>query len=313
MLAKKTKDKANLSRALTLPQSTRKLPSYEHPTYVLISPVYNEEQFIGPMIESIVAQTVLPKPWVIVNDGSTDKTAAIIQSYARRYPFIELINLPQHATREPGGEGAVQLAFHLAQAWPHDFLARFDADLEFSPDYIERILFEFAKDETLGIAGGGLYVERNGSLELEKVPHYHVRGGVKMYRRKCLEQIGILSTTMGWDTIDEIYAWKHGWRTRSFFDNRVIHKRPTGNGLSLKEISWQRGKGEYLTWSHPLFVSLKSVKVAATSPTRAIYYVGGFLDCYLKSEKRLQDPTFRRIRRRQQLKRMLTLGISAGK
>jgi hypothetical protein len=130
-----------------------------------------------------------------------------------------------------------------------------------------------------------------------------------MYRRECLEQIETLHTCMGWDTIDEVYAWKHGWKTRSFIENRVIHKRPTGEGLSARDISWRRGQGEYFTWSHPLFVLLKMVKVAATGPTRGLYYLGGFLDCYLEHKERLRDPDFKRIRRKQQLRRLMSAGI----
>jgi len=299
----------NLS-STSLTVNTEKGPAATHqPMYVLISPVHNEEKFIGRMIESIAAQTVLPGHWVIVDDGSTDGTLEIARAYAQRYAFIELICLPKRTTRQPGGEGAIQQAFKVVRSYPYDFLARFDADLEFGTDYIAKILGEFADDEKLGIAGGGLYVEKNGRLVLERVPNYHVRGGLKMYRRRCLEQIGSLCTNMGWDTIDEVYAWKYGWKTRSFFENRVIHKRPTGEGLSARQISWQRGRGEYYTWSHPLFVLLKAVKVAAASPTRGLYFLGGFLECYLKHKERLQDPSFERIRRKQQLRRLLSAGL----
>ena len=308
-LNRKVVDNVN-STSLTAP-TEKGLPVSNQPTYVLISPVYNEERFIGRMIESIASQTILPQHWVIVDDGSTDSTPGIVRFYAQRYAFIELICLPKRTNRKPGGESVIQQVLKVAQSYPYDFLARFDADLEFSPDYIARILSEFSNDKNLGIAGGGLYVEKKGRLVLEKVPNYHVRGGLKMYRRKCLEQIETLHTCMGWDTIDEVYAWKHGWKTRSFIENRVIHKRPTGEGLLARDISWQRGQGEYYTWSHPLFVLLKAVKVSATGPIRGLYYLGGFLDCYLKHKERLWDPDFKRIRRKQQLRRLISAGILA--
>jgi biofilm PGA synthesis N-glycosyltransferase PgaC len=281
-----------------------------HHKYVLISPAYNEERFIARMIETIASQTVLPGHWVIVDDGSTDGTQEIIKLYAQRYPFIERICLPTRRTRKPGGEGAVQQALAVARSYSYDFLARFDADLEFNSDYIARILDEFSRDEKLGIAGGGLYLKaETGRFKLEKVPRYHVRGALKMYRRECLEEIGELCTYMGWDTIDEVYAWKHGWRTRSFSENRVIHRRPTGDGLSKIEIARKRGHGEYYTWSHPLFVLAKAIRVAFASPTSGFYFLRGFLECYRKHEDRLQDSDFKRIRRKQQLRRIISLGI----
>jgi len=277
--------------------------------YILVSPVHNEEKFIGRMIESIAAQTVLPRHWVIVDDGSTDSTPEILRAYAQRYAFVEIISLPKRSTRNPGGEIVIPQAIEVAKSYSYDFLARFDADLEFQPDYVANILAEFSKDERLGIAGGGLYVEKKGRLALEKVPNYHVRGALKMYRRKCLEDIKGLCTYMGWDTIDEVCAWKHGWKTRSFFENRVIHKRPTGEGLSARQLSRRRGQGEYYTWSHPLFVLLKAVSVAAASPMRGLHFLGGFLECHWKHEERLRDADFKRIRWKQQLRELLSAGI----
>lgn len=278
--------------------------------YVLVTPAYNEENFIGKMIESIASQTVQPLCWVIADDGSTDRTPEIVRCYAQRYPFIELVSLPKHSGRAPGGEAAIRTAIGLAQAYDYEFLARFDADLEFECNYVANIMAEFSADRKLGIAGGGLYVvDSDGRLELERVPKYHVRGALKMYRRECLEEIGSLRTCMGWDTIDEVFAWELGWKTRSFFQYRVIHKRPTGQALPPRAIARRRGHGEYYTWSHPLFVLVKSLSVAASSPSAAWQYLAGFVECYRKHEPRLQDRGFRHVRRRQQLRRLFSLGI----
>ena len=45
--------------------------------YVIITPARNEEQFIEKTIQSMIRQSVLPIKWVIVNDGSTDRTGEI--------------------------------------------------------------------------------------------------------------------------------------------------------------------------------------------------------------------------------------------
>ncbi len=62
--------------------------------YVLITPARNEEAFIEKTIQSMIQQTVLPAKWVIVDDGSLDKTLIIVGRYLPRYPWIELVQMP---------------------------------------------------------------------------------------------------------------------------------------------------------------------------------------------------------------------------
>ena len=68
--------------------------------------------FIAKTLDSMVAQTLLPERWVIVDDGSTDHTAEIVESYARRYPWIELIR------RQPLPTAVLPARFtRLTQVW----------------------------------------------------------------------------------------------------------------------------------------------------------------------------------------------------
>lgn len=280
----------------------------KHPRYALITPVRDEQEFIAELIESILAQTLPPTKWIIVDDGSADKTVEIIRSYAGHTPSLDILELPRREQRAPGGEGAIAHALHRLTLTDYEYLARFDADLLFESNYIEQILGEFERDPQLGIAGGGLYVRRKGRLELEKVPEYHVRGALKMYRRECFEQIGGITARIGWDTIDEVYAWTRSWKTRSFFDYRVIHRRPTGEGIRTTRVYWQRGKAEYYTWSHPAHVLAKSCKLAfeLRNPVAPLMFLSGFLLSYFRGEERLKSPAFVKARRQQQIRRMFS-------
>ena len=56
------------------------------PKYVIVSPVRDEEGFIEKTLISVAHQTVAPAEWIIVDDGSRDRTAVIVQEYAGRYP-----------------------------------------------------------------------------------------------------------------------------------------------------------------------------------------------------------------------------------
>ena len=64
-------------------------------SYALATAAYNEEKLIEKVIQSITSQTVLPKKWVIVNDGSSDRTAEIVRKYADQHPFIELYTITE--------------------------------------------------------------------------------------------------------------------------------------------------------------------------------------------------------------------------
>lgn len=270
----------------------------------LATPLKDEESFIGDMVHSILQQKIRPTLWVIVDDGSTDKTPQIIEEYCRSFNFMELVRLPPRLERKPGGEGAIGVALTRIDSTQFDYIARFDADLLFEPDYFARLLKEFESNPHLGIAGGCLYIEKDGQRVLEKAPEYHVRGALKMYRSECFAQLGGLATEIGWDTIDEVSAWVWGWETHSFPEIEVIHRRPTGLGIHETKAYRERGRAEYLTWSHPFFILLKAAKVALKNPSHGWNFVSGVLYSYLHRLPRLQSKEFRRVRRNQQMFRL---------
>ena len=63
-------------------------------SYVLITPARNEEAYIEKTIRSVISQTVLPKKWVIVSDGSTDQTDDIVKKYVSKNTWMELVRMP---------------------------------------------------------------------------------------------------------------------------------------------------------------------------------------------------------------------------
>jgi glycosyltransferase involved in cell wall biosynthesis len=68
--------------------------------YVLITAAKNEQDYIEKTIQAVAAQTVLPKQWIIVSDGSTDRTEDIVEQYARRCHFIKLVKLGASSRRD---------------------------------------------------------------------------------------------------------------------------------------------------------------------------------------------------------------------
>jgi biofilm PGA synthesis N-glycosyltransferase PgaC len=274
--------------------------------YVVITPARDEAEHLERTIRSVVAQTVQPAQWIIVNDGSGDETGEIIDRFARQHSWITARHRRNRGYREPGG-GVVKTFYdgyeqiHV-QDW--ELLVKLDADLSFDPNYFERCILEFERDPKLGIGGGAIYHEVNGQLELEKNPAFHVRGATKMYRRACWETLGGLVQAPGWDTIDELKANMLGWSTRSFLDLRVSHSRFTGAAEGAWRDCIKNGRANYVTGYHPLFMSLKCLRRLVKRPYLfgSIGLMWGFVSSYWNGSPRIEDPRLLRYTRDQQLR-----------
>jgi glycosyltransferase involved in cell wall biosynthesis len=239
------------------------------PGYVLISPVKDEERYVELTLRSVVAQTLQPALWVIVDDGSTDGTVAIVQRYVERYPFIRLVRHPKSGVRQTGS--AVIRAFNFGQqhigACDHGFVVKLDCDLSFPPEYFKQLLRRFDDDPKLGIASG-VYLEEAapGSWTAVKMPSYHAFGACKVMRKACFEEIGGFVAAAGWDTVDEIRAWHRGWRTGHFEDLQVRHHKREGSGIGQLRTNRMHGEIFFVTGGDPLFLIFKVIHRIATRP-----------------------------------------------
>ncbi len=284
------------------------------PAYLLITPARNEGQYIRQTCESVVNQTIPPALWIIADDGSTDNTRQIAEEYAAEYDFVRVMGV---SSAKIGGAGkrldqgvdAVVFNEALATVDPtvFDFLGKLDADVEFEPDYYERVFAEFENDAYLGICAGHFYEYRRGVLTLSKCPDWHVRGAGKVYRRDCFEAIGGIEDILNWDAIDEVKAQLSGWYSRALYEPKVTHLRPTGSTDGQLTGTARLGLCDYLLHYHPLFILPRAAKVGSVPP----YVVGGFayLYGYLKScvarPPRYEDREVIQFIRRSQLSRLL--------
>lgn len=278
-------------------------------TYVVITPVRDEGAHIEKTIQSMIAQTMLPAEWIIVDDGSTDNTAQIIDRYAGECAWIKAIHRENRGFRKAGG-GVVE-AFnegYRALTTPDwDFLVKFDGDLSFAPDYFEQCFRYFDAEPTLGIGGGEVYHDIAGSLILEKNPRFHVRGATKIYRKACWDALGGLIQAPGWDTLDEVKANMQGWKTYSFRDLKLIHHKHTGSADGTWRNWVKNGRANYVSGYHPLFMALKCIKRIFERPylVSALGLLYGFITGYLKGIQQVPDQALIRYIRKQQMDRLL--------
>jgi biofilm PGA synthesis N-glycosyltransferase PgaC len=276
-------------------------------TYCIITPVRDEEEFIGSTIEAVAAQTIRPAEWIIVDDGSADRTGFIIEQYALKYSWIRPARRENRGFRSTGGgiEGFLYGVEMLkTQDW--EFLINLDGDLTFSPQYFEKCFEYFRKNPDLGIGGGTIYNKVGDQLYLEKCVDFHVRGATKIYRRQCWDSLGGMLRGLGWDTVDEVKAHMRGWSTFAFPDLQLVHHRATGSALGPWNDAVKNGHSDYIVGYHPLFFAAKCARRLFRPPylVGALALAYGFLRGYLRRSPRVDDAEFIRYIRGQQIKRL---------
>lgn len=247
--------------------------------YYIIIPTYNEEKFIALTLQSLVEQTVLPSKIVVVNDGSTDKTREIVQSFVEKNAFISLVNKTSQAIHLPGSK--VIHAFNKGLETiddNYDFIVKADADLIFPPYYFETISNHFQSDNRIGMAGGFCYIEKNGEWILENLTDKdHIRGAIKAYRKETFNQMGGLKPEMGWDTVDELLCKFYNWKVITDETLHVKHLKPTGANYNQAarfkqgEAFYRLGYGFWIT----LIASLK-LALLKKKPLLFFDYLQGF-------------------------------------
>jgi len=279
-----------------------------NPKYVIITPVRDEENLVEAPIESVRRQTILPSEWVIVNDGSTDRTAEILDRAAAQVPWIRVIHRANRGFRKSGG-GVMEAfydGYNTLQCNDWDFLVKLDGDLSFAPDYFEKCFEYFRKDADLGIGGGEIHHDISGTMKLEENPRFHVRGATKIYSRACWESIGGLWPAPGWDTIDEVKANMSGWKTYTFTDLHLHHHRFTGTADGLLPNRVKLGMACYISRYHPLFVMASCLRRITQKPylIGSAAYLYGFLKAYWTQPPRVKDRRYVAYIRGQQLRRL---------
>ena len=275
---------------------------------MVVTPARDEEKSIEATIRSMVAQRVRPERWVIVDDGSTDRTAEIVARAASEHGWIELVRRADRGHRALGG-GVVEafnVGFERLRDVPWDYVVKLDADLEFAPSYFENLLTRFAQNPRLGIASGKTFLVSDGKKRVEYCHDEHTRGAAKMYKRAVFEAIGGLPAARGWDMIDETKAQMLGWQTRSFIEEELLHFRPMDarqsnvlkSRYALGKLYWFLG----YHWAYQLARSVRSALQDFPLGIGGAALLAGYVAAALRRAPRY-DAEYVRFVQRKQLER----------
>ena len=279
--------------------------------YVLITPAHNEEAFIEKTLASMVAQTRLPERWVIVDDGSTDRTAQIVESYVSRHRWIELFRRPARSDRSFAGKvHAFNAGLERVRTLEFEVIGNLDADLSFDPDYLHFLIGKFAADPRLGVAGTPFteddgYDTARDSFEGEN----HVAGGCQLFRRRCFEEVGgyIPNPGGGIDWIAVTTARMKGWKVRSFSEKRFHHYRTLGTaGRGPLRALFSYGEKDYYLGGSPVWQLFRVAYRITKRPVLmgGLALLSGYIWATLRRVNRVVSPELMRFHRHEQMKKL---------
>lgn len=277
--------------------------------HAVIIPARNEEGYLRRAVQSLQRQADPPGRIVVVDDGSTDATGRVARELSAGDPSVRLV------AAAPVSEGwwgprvvaAFERGYEDLDGTEIEYVSKFDADIEFPPDYCSRVLQFLDAHPDVGIAGGTLLELQGSSARPYRLPREHVPGALKTYRNDLLKRMGGLPRVSGWDIVDMVKARTLGVRTVRLIDLAALHLRPQGGSVSPFRARMHWGLAAYAIRSHPMFVLGRGAYRMLEPPylLGGLAFYCGYVLAAVKRVPRLQDETVAAQLRREQLHRLL--------
>jgi glycosyltransferase involved in cell wall biosynthesis len=170
----------------------------------VVIPAYNAARFISATLESVLNQTYPPSEILVVNDGSTDETATIVEKVAAKYPAVKLINQEQ-----AGPSAARNNGLRQAQG---TYIALVDSDDLWREDFLEKMLSQAAPCRVVFsnfqlIDSNGAILKKNRSvrsaaMRLPRILLGNSTNATVLFGRELLAKVGNFD-----GTIDSVEDW----------------------------------------------------------------------------------------------------------
>ena len=229
------------------------------PDVSVIVPAYNEQRGIAACVRSLAATDYPNLDIIVVDDGSTDDTAAIVAGLA--LPNVRLLRQPN-----AGKPAALNNGIRRAQ---HDIFVLVDGDTVFEPDALRALVAPFAQGEVGAVAGNTKVGNRRGMLGLWQHIEYvmglnldrrmfdalqcmpTVPGAIGAFRREALEDVsGVKEDTLAEDTDLTMAIGRAGWRVVYAADACAWTEVPATIGqLWQQRYRWSFGTMQAM-WKH---------------------------------------------------------------
>jgi glycosyltransferase involved in cell wall biosynthesis len=269
--------------------------------YILVTPCKNEEDSLPTLAESVINQTIQPKLWVIVDDGSTDRTPEILQKLTVKYNWIQMIKLIEkprdlgahvaHVYRS-GFDYAINYCANIHLEY--EFIGSVDADIILYNDYFESLIYELKRNPNLGICSGHMGNIVNEEIIWSDFRNDLPNGGARLWQKKCFQNTGGYLLTCSPDSVSNVKAIIKGWETRNFDHIKAISTRP----YSSAEGQWKGykilGANNYFIGYTPIHIILKGIKLLYSKSGYfktgvGVAYICGYFREFFKKSPRIED------------------------
>jgi glycosyltransferase involved in cell wall biosynthesis len=272
--------------------------------YCLITPCRNEAQFARRTLDSVTSQSIPPTLWIIVDDGSTDQTPAILAEYAQKYPYIKILRRQDRGFRKLGA-GVIEAfyqGYDSIDTTQFDYICKLDLDLDLPPKYFEILISRMAANPQLGTASGKpFFIDPKTSRKvMETCGDENSVGMIKFYRRECFDQIGGFVKELMWDGIDCHRCRMFGWIAVSWNDPDLNfqHLRPMGTS----DKNWWTGRvrhgvGQYFMGTGISYILASAAYRLFRPPILigSIAILWGYFKSLIGRRPRYADPAFRKF------------------
>ena len=277
----------------------------ESKNYFIVSPCKNEASTLPNLIDSIVAQSITPKLWLIYNDGSNDGSDEILHDLENKYAWVKVIQ---------GEETKRDLSFHYARIVDTSlkeamamcenlgiecqYASLIDSDMVLEKRFFEKLLSYFEQNPRLGVASGSVVYDFNDISTLEKGRNDLPIGGLRMWRIECLKQSKGFPISYSADAVSNVLATLNGWETRKYDDVLGLQSRRTSSAEGMWKGYRTKGESDYFRDYHPLYVTSKLIKYCLSYPFYIGFsYVYGYLKSVFERKSKIDLPEVRRYYR----------------
>lgn len=277
--------------------------------YVLVTPCKNEEKSLPSLAESVINQTITPKVWVIIDDGSTDNSPKILKDLESKYSWINVLTCKKSKW---------DLSFHYAKIVDRgltyaleicakhceylEYISLIDADMILEEGFFERIIDRFENEPDLGVASGSTAYYNASELITETGRDDLPIGGLRVWRRKCFIETGGFPITYSADSVSNVLAILNGWKLQKFNDIVGVQSRRTSSSNGLWKGYRTKGESDYFRDYHPFYVTLKFIKYIFTKPFYiGIAYLHGYIVSILTIKEKIDIPQVRKYYRNKHL------------